>query len=207
MNNEELMTPLHYKAVCLIAAGHSDVDVAEATGITTRTLQRWRKLPEFKKLTQSAVRECFDAGISELVSGVREAASELKRIIADDDTSSRVKISAITSLLTFASKSMDLHLQERVENLENKIDGSDDINIIVQKLLNNAHNQSDIIQVLEFKRRHDESFRKTLISLKQEDIDCVVQAFSEVCLEFIPQAQHSKFLEKSSKLFGVTENV
>lgn len=119
----EELTPIQNQALCLLAAGYNKQEVASRTEINTRTLARWEKEPNFKKKLKEAVAKTYDSTIAELVAGSREAAKKLKNIIDDPDVPSRVKVTAIQVLLNNAAKAKESLLEERLENLEDMIDG------------------------------------------------------------------------------------
>jgi hypothetical protein len=126
LTSEEL-TPQQYRAITLIAAGYSNSEVAQESNLSIKTIETWRKLPQFKQLLREALSQCFDAAIAELVLHSQQAAKELSRIAFDVDTPSRVRVSAITAMLTFASKAKDAHLESRLEQLEKQLqDGAID---------------------------------------------------------------------------------
>ena len=118
----EELTPTQNQALCLLAAGYDKHEVASISGVTTRTLDRWRNRPDFDKLLKQAIRKTYDACIAELVSGSCEAARTLKSIISDSDVPSRVKVTAIQVLLTNAAKIKDDLLEERLEAVEALLD-------------------------------------------------------------------------------------
>jgi DNA-binding MurR/RpiR family transcriptional regulator len=120
------LTPIQNEALCLLAAGYSRDHVAQKTGVSKVTINRWATQPDFKILLRDAVVQVYDAAIAELVSGSREAARELKAIITDPDTPKRVKVSAIQVLLTTAAKVKEAALEERIEAIEAALD--DNIN-------------------------------------------------------------------------------
>ena len=118
----EELTPTQNQALCLLAAGYDKHEVASVSGITIRTLDRWRKNPEFDKLLKQAIRKTYDAAIAELVSGSREAARTLKSIISDPNVPSRVKVTGIQVLLNNAARVKDDLLEERLEAVEAILD-------------------------------------------------------------------------------------
>ncbi len=121
----EELTPIENQALCLLAAGYSNPEVASQTGVSTRTIERWKKKPQFKKLLQDAVTAVFDAAIAELISGSREAAKQLKEIISDPDVPSRTKVTAITVLFSNGARAKDWGLEQRLARLEATLDGTD----------------------------------------------------------------------------------
>ena len=114
----EELTPQQYRAITLIAAGYSNTEVAQESNLSVKTIENWRKLPHFKKLLREALSQCFDAAIAELVLNSQKAARELNKIALDSETPARVRVSAITAMLTFASKAKEAHLESRLEILE-----------------------------------------------------------------------------------------
>ncbi|BAZ71453.1 hypothetical protein NIES4106_62500 (plasmid) [Fischerella sp. NIES-4106] len=120
------LTPVQNQALCLLAAGYTQEEVARKTGVTKDCICKWKKKPEFEKLLRESVAKVYDAAIAELVSGSIEAARQLKEIITDEDTPKRVKVSAIQVLLTTAARAKESLLEERLEALEASLDGSAD---------------------------------------------------------------------------------
>lgn len=121
----EQLTPIQNQALCLLSAGYSPQEIATKTGVSLRTIARWKTLPNFNNLLRQSTAIVYDAAVSELVSGAREAAQELKRIIADPEIPSRTKVSAISVLLTNASKAKEALLEERLERVEDCLNGDD----------------------------------------------------------------------------------
>lgn len=120
----EALTPRQNQALCLLAAGYTLDEVVAETGVPKRTLTRW-KGKKFKQQLQEAVAATYDAAVAELVSGSREAAQELKRIIADPDIPSKTKVTAINVLLNNAARAKESILEQRLERLEGSFDGID----------------------------------------------------------------------------------
>jgi hypothetical protein len=126
MKNSTLdLAPNQVKALIKLAAGSGDEEAAQAAGVTVRSVQNWKKQPNFKSMLRQAVAATYDAAIAELVDGAKDAARELKEIITDPDTPKRVKVSAIATLLEIASKAKQTILEERLERLEGIVDGDE----------------------------------------------------------------------------------
>ena len=111
---------IQIKALCLIAAGNSSNDVVAQTGVTKRTIDRWRTQPEFKRMLQNAMAEMYDSAVAELVLGARDAAKILKEIINNEEVPTKNKISAINILLSNAARAKDGILEQRLERLESE---------------------------------------------------------------------------------------
>lgn len=118
----EEISPNQNQALCLLAAGYSAEEIAKSLGVSRRTIDNWKKLPNFKKLLRKAIAATYEAAIAELICGSREAAIELKTIISDPETPRAVKVRAISVLLGTAAKIKDLELEERLEYLESFIE-------------------------------------------------------------------------------------
>ncbi len=117
------LTPSQVKALCMLAANYSRDEVAQACGVTTRTLDKWKQLENFQELLRKAVIETYDSAIAELVLGSQETARELRKLILDPDTPSRTKVSAISVLLTNAAKAKEHLLEDRLERIEASLNG------------------------------------------------------------------------------------
>lgn len=120
----EEFSPKKIIALCRLAAGDSNQQSADAAGVSLSALEKWKRDPEFKKQLREASNKIFDMAIAELCSGAVESAKELRRIIADDNVSDRVKISAIQILLNTAARSRDWEQEARLERLEAALDGN-----------------------------------------------------------------------------------
>lgn len=120
-SDEELtpdLTPLQYQALTQILAGYSTATVAKSTGMTIKSIERWRRLPRFKALMREAMSAMFMAAVAEIVLHSQQAAKELCLIALDSDVPSRIRVSAITAMLNIAGKAHDTYLQTRLEKLE-----------------------------------------------------------------------------------------
>ena len=112
-------------ALCQLAAGATNSEAAVQAGVSLSCVEKWKAKPDFQKSLKEAVSCVYDAAIAELVSGSREAAKELKRIISDPDVSDRVKVSAIQTLFSTAEKCKQWQLEARLERVEVLLDESD----------------------------------------------------------------------------------
>lgn len=119
----EELTTNHYRALTLLVAGYSLEEVAEKTDVSVRTIQRWKKRPDFQRLLTESVGKTFDAAVAELVAGSIDAAQELKQIIKDSDVPVRVRVTAISVLLANAWKAKDAILEQRLQRVEDLLDG------------------------------------------------------------------------------------
>lgn len=85
--------------------------------MSTMTLHRWRRDPDFQAAYAEAVRRLFGEGIDRLQAVTRKAVRTLERCLAADRAADKIK--AADRLLTHSLKAAELReLTERVEALE-----------------------------------------------------------------------------------------
>lgn len=121
----EELTPKQYLALTRLAAGSTNKEAAESADVSLRTIEGWKAKPHFQKLLKTAVNMMFDAALAELVSGGRDAAKELIKIISDPNTPSRTKVTAIGVLFDTAEKVKQWNFEERLADVEITLDGFD----------------------------------------------------------------------------------
>jgi hypothetical protein len=109
-SEDDALSVRENQALCLLAAGYEIKEVSEKLGIGRKTIYEWKARPNFQKLLNKAVMLTYDAAIAELIGGAEFATSELIKIIKNDDTPSRVKVSAINTLLTYTTKAKESYL-------------------------------------------------------------------------------------------------
>lgn len=117
-----MLEPQQYRALVQLAAGNTNSAVAKSLNISIKTIEHWRKSPQFKQLLREALGQCFDAAMAELVQHSQEAVKELNRIALDPSVPARVRVSAIGTMLTFAAKTKESHLESRLEALERQLE-------------------------------------------------------------------------------------
>ena len=111
MATSDKLSPNQNKALCHLVAGRSIDEVAELTGVSSRTINRWKANPLFRKILNQALQSTFDAAIAELVANSVFAAQELNAIIRNPDVPSRTRVSAIDLLLKNASRVKEMNLR------------------------------------------------------------------------------------------------
>lgn len=112
------LTPLQIRILCLLASGKSKKEISDITEVSSATIDRLSKNLTFKSKLREITTSVYDAALSELCNGAIIAAVELNKIIEDPDTPAKIKISAISTLFTHASKAKDFVLQDRLEKIE-----------------------------------------------------------------------------------------
>lgn len=115
-------SPRQYRALVCLAAGGSNKEAADLAGVSVRAIETWKSKSNFQRLLREATVRVFDQAIAELVLGAQEAAEQLRGIITDEETPARIKISAISTLLTNASKARDWAMEARIQKLEGMVD-------------------------------------------------------------------------------------
>jgi hypothetical protein len=120
----EELTPKQCIALTSLAAGASNKEAAEAAGVALRTIESWKSKPHFQGMLRTAVNKMLDAALAELVAGSQEAAKELRGIITNPETPSRIKVTAIGVLFDNAVKVKNWHLEDRLTRVEVVLDGT-----------------------------------------------------------------------------------
>jgi predicted peroxiredoxin len=105
-------------ALCMLAAGIPVAQVASTLGIARSTIYTWENDPKFEKKLNRAVERIYQAALSELVCNASKATQELVRIIESEDVPERVKISAISTLLTHIRHAREAHMLDVAADLE-----------------------------------------------------------------------------------------
>src|SRR3954464_8830585 len=94
-------------------------EAAKTVGVTTRTLIRWMKLPEFQKAYREARRAAFQQSIARLQQGTSAAASTLIKLLIDPNTPASVKARVADSIFNHAAKAIEIEdIEARVAALE-----------------------------------------------------------------------------------------
>lgn len=92
---------------------------ADKIGITTPTLYKWLKLPEFRSAYMQAKREAVSVAITRLQQAATEAVEALRAIMNDASKPASARVAAARSILEMAIKAVELEdLEIRIEELE-----------------------------------------------------------------------------------------
>lgn len=114
-----------YRALCCLLAGGTQEEAAREADCSVSSIEKWKKKPGFSKLLKESIAKVYDAALAELTLGAMSAAKALREIIDDAETPSRVKISAIATLLSHAEKAKQFAIEERLERLEDLAIGTE----------------------------------------------------------------------------------
>jgi hypothetical protein len=94
-------------------------EAAKAVGISTKTLLRWTKEPEFDTAYRAARRTAFSQSVARLQQASGAAASTLLKIMVDPGTPPATRVRAADSVLDHAAKAIELEdIEVRVTALE-----------------------------------------------------------------------------------------
>lgn len=96
------LTPKMEAAITELVAPRSVSDVARILGISTRTLQRWMKLPAFDGAYREARRLAYDQSIGRLRQAAGPAASIILRVMTDPNAPASVRLKAAEAVLEYA---------------------------------------------------------------------------------------------------------
>ena len=99
---------------------HKNVEAAaRAVGISSNTLQRWTKDPEFEAAYREARRTAFCQAIARLQEASGAAVTTVLRIMLDSKVSAGTRLRAAEVALSQGAKAMEIeHIEARVAELE-----------------------------------------------------------------------------------------
>lgn len=120
------MPPKQAKALALLASGSSNTEVANAVGVSLRTIELWKSQPEFKTHLASLGSKLLDLAFIQLSAHIDEVNSELLRIILSPDTNDRVKVSAIQTYYNILNNAIETKAErtkdEKLQKLPSRRD-------------------------------------------------------------------------------------
>ena len=94
-------------------------EAANATGITTQTLVRWLKFPEFDEAYREARRAAFSQSIARLQQASSAAVSTLLKLMVDPQTPASTRVQAANSILNHTKQAIEIEdIEVRVAELE-----------------------------------------------------------------------------------------
>ena len=92
---------------------------ADKIGITTPTLYKWLKLPEFRSAYMEAKREAVSVAITRLQQAATEAVETLRAVMNDPNKPASARVGAARSILEMAIKAIEIEdLEVRITELE-----------------------------------------------------------------------------------------
>jgi hypothetical protein len=109
-------------AVAALLTQRNVDEAARSVGISTATLMRWMKVPEFQKAYREARRAAFSQSIARLQQGTSAAATTLIKLLVDPATPASVKARVADSIFNHAAKAIEIEdIEARVSALEQSV--------------------------------------------------------------------------------------
>jgi hypothetical protein len=113
------------EAVAAMLTQRNVEEAARSIGISTATLMRWQKEPEFQQAYRAARRAAFGQSIARLQQGTSAAATTLLKTMIDPNTPASVKVRAADSVLNHSAKAIEIEdIEARVSELERAAEAS-----------------------------------------------------------------------------------
>ena len=107
------------QAIAALLTQRNTEDAAHAVGVSTVTLIRWQKLPEFQQAYRAARRAAHGQSIARLQQATSAAVSTLLKVMVDASTPASTKVRAADSVLNHSAKGIELEdIEVRVSALE-----------------------------------------------------------------------------------------
>src|SRR5215472_5094243 len=113
------------EAIIALLTQRNVEEAARSIGISTATLMRWQKLPEFRTAFREARREAFGQSIARLHQMSSAAVSTLGKVMVDAGTPPSVRVRAAEAIITHGAKAIELEdIDARVSELERAAEAS-----------------------------------------------------------------------------------
>jgi hypothetical protein len=114
-------------AIAALLTQRNTEDAARAAGVSTTTLIRWQKLPEFDAAYRAAKRAAFGQAVARLQQGASAAATTLLKTMIEPNTPASVRVRAAECVLNHAMKAIEIEdIEACVSELERAADVSKD---------------------------------------------------------------------------------
>ena len=112
------------EAVVAMLTQRNIEEAARSVGISTATLMRWQKLPEFQTAYREARRAAFGQAVARLQQGTSAAATTLLKTMIDPGTPASVRVRAAEAIFNHAAKAIEIEdIEARVSALEASVAG------------------------------------------------------------------------------------
>src|ERR1700694_3549141 len=107
------------EAVAAMLTQRNVEEAARSVGISTATLMRWQKEPEFQQAYRAARRAAHGQSIARLQQATSAAVSTLLKVMVDASTPTSTKVRAADSVLNHSAKAIEIEDTEvRLSELE-----------------------------------------------------------------------------------------
>ena len=113
------------EAVAAMLTQRNVEEAARSVGISTATLMRWQKEPEFQQAYRAARRAAHGQSIARLQQATSAAVSTLLKVMVDASTPASTKVRAADSVLNHSAKAIEIEdIEVRVSELERAVEAS-----------------------------------------------------------------------------------
>src|ERR1700694_1898090 len=113
------------EAVAAMLTQRNVEEAARSVGISTATLMRWQKEPEFQQAYRAARRAAHGQSIARLQQATSAAVSTLLKVMVDASTPGSTKVRAADTVLNHAAKEIEIEdIEVRVSELERAAEAS-----------------------------------------------------------------------------------
>ena len=107
------------EAVIALLTQRNVEEAARSIGISTATLMRWQKLPEFRKAFREARREPFGQSMARLHQMSSAAVATLGKVMIEPGPPASVRVRAAEAIITYGAKAIEIEdIEARVAELE-----------------------------------------------------------------------------------------
>src|ERR1017187_1936651 len=107
------------EAVAAMLTQRNIEEAARSVDVSTATLMRWQKLPEFQKAYRDARRAAHNQSIARLQQATSAAVSTLLKVMVDPNTPASTKVRAADSVLDHSAKAIEIEdIEARVTALK-----------------------------------------------------------------------------------------
>ena len=107
------------EAIAALLTNRTIEDAARATGIGSRTLLRWLKLPEFTTAYREARRAAFGQATARIQQAAGAAATTLLKIMVDPAAPASTRVRAAENILSHSAKAIESEdFEARLAELE-----------------------------------------------------------------------------------------
>lgn len=106
-------------AVAAMLTQRNIEEAARSVGVSTATLMRWQKLPEFQEAFREGRRAAYGQAVARLQQGTSAAATTLLKTMIDPSTPPSVRVRAAEAVFNHAAKAIEIEdIEARVSVLE-----------------------------------------------------------------------------------------
>jgi hypothetical protein len=106
-------------AIAALLTQRNVEEAARTAGISTPTLLRWMKEPQFQTAYREARRMAYSQAVAKLQQGATAAATTLLKVMLDPATPASVRVRASECIMNHSSKAIEIEdVEARVTELE-----------------------------------------------------------------------------------------